>query len=318
MTLPRRPPRPELPESLDERRDALWQHRKALDAWIDEVWEARDGLSLGDRMIRNSVIAALRITGLYNRGCKNALHPVLRERTLPIPKRFDTLDGCRIIHLADPHFDAEAHNLAPTLALLRELDCDIAVFTGDCFYEHDTPAERVLESMRELCGSVQCEGPVYACLGNNDPADFVENSKSINIKWLVNQGQAISVRDDTIWIAGVDDPHKYRCDDIASAMNGTPDDALRVLLAHTPEIDRQAQAHGAHIYLCGHTHGGQLCLPGGFAPYKNGKSRSDQVVGCWQRREMAGHTSAGLGCTAVPTRFNCPPEVVRLTLRAVT
>ena len=60
---------------------------------------------------------------------------------------------------------------------------------------------------------------------------------------------------------GVDDPHFYGCDDLEEALEAVPEDDFKVLLAHTPEIFEKAARSGIHLYLCGHTHAGQIRLP---------------------------------------------------------
>ena len=67
-----------------------------------------------------------------------------------------------------------------------------------------------------------------------------------------------------IFLAGVDDPHFYRADDIEKAASQIPSDAFAILLAHTPEVYDRAMSARFDLMLCGHTHGGQLCLPGGI------------------------------------------------------
>ena len=58
-----------------------------------------------------------------------------------------------------------------------------------------------------------------------------------------------------MWIAGVDDPHYYGCDDLGTALSDVPNDGFKVLLAHTPEMYEEARSAGINLYLCGHTHG---------------------------------------------------------------
>ena len=67
-----------------------------------------------------------------------------------------------------------------------------------------------------------------------------------------------------IFLAGVDDPHFYRADDIEKAASKIPSDAFSILLAHTPEVYDRAMSAKFDLMLCGHTHGDQLCLPGGI------------------------------------------------------
>jgi predicted MPP superfamily phosphohydrolase len=89
-----------------------------------------------------------------------------------------------------------------------------------------------------------------------------------------------------------------------------------VLLSHTPALFREAAAQGFAGMLCGHTHGGQICLPGGIPILTDTTAPRRLARRAWTYRGMAGYTSVGCGCSVVDARFHCPPEVTLHTLRA--
>jgi uncharacterized protein len=91
--------------------------------------------------------------------------------------------------------------------------------------------------------------------------------------------------------------------------------APNVLLVHSPELIDEARDFGAGLYLCGHTHGGQICLPGSIPIITNAACSRRFIAGPWQDGPMAGYTHRGTGVSCVPVRFNCPGEVVVHTLR---
>ncbi len=94
-----------------------------------------------------------------------------------------------------------------------------------------------------------------------------------------------------------------------------PDGAFSILLSHTPEIYRQAaHAHFA-LMLSGHTHGGQLCLPGSIPITLEFGAAAADGGGAWQYNDMSGYTSVGAGSSVVPVRLNCPPEITLHRLR---
>jgi predicted MPP superfamily phosphohydrolase len=70
--------------------------------------------------------------------------------------------------------------------------------------------------------------------------------------------------------------------------------------------------------LCGHTHGGQICLPGGIPVLTDCDAPRRMARGAWRHGRLAGYTSAGSGCSIVDARFHCPPEITLHTLRAGT
>jgi predicted MPP superfamily phosphohydrolase len=108
----------------------------------------------------------------------------------------------------------------------------------------------------------------------------------------------------------VDDPHFYEADNIQKAASHLEPRMAGVLLAHSPEIYRKAAACGFDLLLCGHTHAGQICLPGGVPLMINARLPVRMARGAWQYHKLQGYTSAGAGCSGVDVRFFCPPEVV--------
>jgi predicted MPP superfamily phosphohydrolase len=112
-----------------------------------------------------------------------------------------------------------------------------------------------------------------------------------------------------MYLAGIDDAHYYRVDNIEKAASGIPHDGFSILLSHTPEVYRQAAHAGFDVFLSGHTHGGQICLPGSIPITLGSVLPRRMGSGPWQYGAMIGYTSVGVGCAAVPVRFNCLPEI---------
>jgi hypothetical protein len=84
---------------------------------------------------------------------------------------------------------------------------------------------------------------------------------------------------------------------------------------HTPELVDEAAAAGVDLYLCGHTHGGQICLPWIGPIIVNANCPRRYARGLWRHRHMQGYTSPGVGTSGVPVRFFCPPEIGVIELR---
>ena len=78
---------------------------------------------------------------------------------------------------------------------------------------------------------------------------------------------------------------------------------------HTPEVYRQAAHAGFDLFLSGHTHGGQICLPGSIPITLGSVLPRRMGSGPWNYGEMKGYTSVGVGCAVVPVRINCLPEI---------
>ena len=112
-----------------------------------------------------------------------------------------------------------------------------------------------------------------------------------------------------MYLAGIDDAHWHRTGDIAAAAASIPPGAFSVLLSHTPEVYAEAARAGFRLQLSGHTHGGQICLPGGIAVTLEADLPRRMGSGPWRHDSLIGYTSPGAGCSIVPVRFNCPPEI---------
>jgi predicted MPP superfamily phosphohydrolase len=104
-------------------------------------------------------------------------------------------------------------------------------------------------------------------------------------------------------------------DNIEKASLQIPAGAFSILLSHTPEIYRQAAHANFNLMLSGHTHGGQICLPGSIPITLESKLPRRMGAGPWQHHNMIGYTSVGAGSSVVPVRLNCPPEVTLHCLR---
>ena len=164
-----------------------------------------------------------------------------------------------------------------------------------------------LESVGRLREAVR--GDIYAVLGNHDSIAMVPDLEEMGIRVLLNECAVIDRGPASLYLAGVDDAHFYRADNIEKAAANIPHDSLSILLSHTPEIYRQAAHAGFDLMLSGHTHGGQICLPGGVPILLEAKIPRALGAGAWWRSGMAGYTSVGVGSSVVPVRFNNRPEI---------
>jgi predicted MPP superfamily phosphohydrolase len=138
--------------------------------------------------------------------------------------------------------------------------------------------------------------------------------EAMGIRMLFNECETITRGDQEIYLAGVDDPHFYRADDIKKAASSIPKGAFSILLSHTPETYAQAASEGFDLILSGHTHGGQLCLPGGIPIKLEAALPRAMGAGPWKHAGMTGYTSVGVGTSLLPVRLNCPAEITLHTL----
>ena len=249
----------------------------------------------------------LRATGTYWRGRSNASKVQLRRNDVRIAHLSEAFDGFTILHLSDLHADLSSPALQRVNEMVRDLDYDLCVLTGDYRGRTFGDCGLCLEAIASLREAV-C-GDIYAVLGNHDSIAMVPDFEEIGIRVLLNECAIVNRRSASLYLAGVDDAHFYRADNIEKAAANIPHNSVSILLSHTPEIYRQAAHAGFDLMLSGHTHGGQICLPGGIPILLEAKIPRALGAGAWQYSGMAGYTSVGAGSSVVPVRFNNRPEI---------
>jgi predicted MPP superfamily phosphohydrolase len=136
------------------------------------------------------------------------------------------------------------------------------------------------------------------------PTNAYPDLEALGIRMLLNESVAIDRGRASIYLAGVDDAHFYRADNIEKAAADIPHGSVAVPLSHTPEIYRQAAHAGFDLMLGGHTHRGQICLPRGIPILLEADLPRAFGAGAWRHADMAGYTSVGTGSSVVPVRFN--------------
>ena len=159
------------------------------------------------------------------------------------------------------------------------------------------------------------EDPIYGVLGNHDTICMVPGMEEMGIRMLQNEAETIVRGDQRIHLAGIDDAHYYRVDNIEKVASQFPHDEFSILLSHTPEIYRQAAHADFNLMLSGHTHGGQICLPGSIPITLSSVLPRRMGSGSWKYHDMVGYTSVGAGSVIVPVRLNCLPEMTLHHLR---
>jgi predicted MPP superfamily phosphohydrolase len=258
--------------------------------------------------VHRAISGLVRISGLYGRGSANSRKLEITTNRIELAGLPPGFNGFRILQLTDMHLDSGPTVSGDLRSLLKDIDHDLCVITGDFRFATSGDYRKCLNEASKVVDILP--NPIYAVLGNHDFIEMVTPLEEMGIQLLLNEATRIRFRGEEIWLAGVDDPHFYQTDDLQKARDGTDANSVAILLAHSPEIYRQAAAFGFNLMLCGHTHAGQICLPGGIPVVTNGNCPRQYVVGPWKFQELSGYTSRGVGCSGVPLRFNCPPEIV--------
>ena len=246
---------------------------------------------------------------------------VTRERELAVPGLPPALDGLRVVHVSDTHAGAFTRGpvLAKIAAAVNGLDADLVCFTGDLINaEHeDIPAGCA------CLNACTARHGVYAVEGNHDlfqgKEAFRREVRARGVDLLVDEGRALTIRGVPVDLLGL----RWAADrGLEEAFEATVrgfarrPDAFSLCLAHHPHAFDVAAAAGVPLTLTGHTHGGQLMLPGGVGP---GPVMYRYWSGVYEKVDPAPGAvtvvSNGSG-NWFPLRTFAPAEVVCLVLRA--
>ena len=276
---------------------------------------------IGSTLSRRRMLSSLaRLGGL----ALLAGYPVFIERTwlrvttlrFPIPNLPASFRGYRIVHLTDIH-----HGFLVSLDFVRSvvekanaLEGDVIVCTGD--YVQKRRCHNGLDRVWPVLSELTAPDGVYAVLGNHDHWADTERS----LYWLNRSGQGLRRKvhrlgrgSDGLWLVGAGDLWEDHLP-LDHLLGHLPTDECRIVLAHNPDTADTRYTERVDAFIAGHTHGGQVCIPGlgsPFAPIRNatyawGLRRSPRGVPVF--------ISRGIGWSVVPLRINCPPEIVVLEL----
>ena len=223
-------------------------------------------------------------------------------------------EGLRVVHLTDIHHSlfTPLEEVQVAVEMANGLRPDVVALTGD--YVTLSPSY-IWPAAREL-GKLRARLGVFAVLGNHDfqvDAEAITRAlRAQHIRVLRNSHYALRARSSTLWIVGVDD-HWWQADDLPLAMRHLPAHDPKILLCHNPLGIWQASRHAIDLVLSGHTHGGQVRVPGFRHLYRS--KLGERFVDGWNRLNGTQiYVSRGIGKVVVPIRVACPAEIAVLRL----
>lgn len=267
----------------------------------------------------------------------------ITHTTVPIPGLQPPFEGFRIAHISDIHVDTDfsEFRLQQVVKMVNDLDVDLIIHTGDYVrinrmmnywvrvfsrglikqFRTSDP-EAMFEAAFPALASMKSKYGAYAVLGNHDHwagADLARKyMQKYGLRLLENTSALVTVDNASINIAGVGDLLEGE-QDLAAAFNGTPPstEAPRIVLSHNPDFadDSVVGEMDTALMLSGHTHGGQVTIPGygpPVLPIRNRRYAKGLVDTNWGWI----YISRGIGCTFPPIRINTRPEIAVIELTA--
>jgi predicted MPP superfamily phosphohydrolase len=258
-------------------------------------------------------------------GFAESNHPRLVQIEIPLARLPESFDGFRLVQLSDFHYE-DHYSAVPirrSIAIVNNLRPDLAVFTGDFVtvpvFDRALSVQEVSASS-EPCAAMLSEisGLKYAILGNHDAASYpgriIHALEQAKIPVLRNQSVPIERGRDRIWLAGIDDLLRGM-PDMSATLSGIPEKEATILLAHEPDFADDVSLTSVDLQLSGHSHGGQIWIPGIGAPWLPAMARR-YPRGLNKIGNLTLYTNIGIGTIRAPIRINCPPEITLVTLRA--
>jgi predicted MPP superfamily phosphohydrolase len=256
----------------------------------------------------------MKLFNIYKRGYQNAKNIKVNKIDLYFPDLPCSFENYKILHLSDLHIDSIQGLEDIICEKLNGLEYDLCVLTGDYRKSRQGSLKTILRPMKKLTDCINANDGIYAILGNHDTYLMAEYEDKINVKLLINETVFIKRGNDKIAVTGTDDPFYYFTDQAIIALDEDIN-CFKIALVHTPELYDVAAENGYNLYLCGHTHGGQICLPGGIPIITHQFEGRKFYKGLWKHNSITGYTSCGCGVSGIPLRFYCQGEITFFTLR---
>jgi predicted MPP superfamily phosphohydrolase len=266
------------------------------------------------KLVTATVAPLAAAVGLGRRAIENARSIRLTQLDIFLPALPEPFDGYRILLLSDVHVGRVPGLIENAAAIVRDVPADLAILAGD-IQTLGTPAAAVAaRELAPLLDAIDVRDGTFGVLGNHDTHDLVEAVEMLGVRMLVNEHHIVVRHGAALRLTGIDDVNYFYTEEADATLRTAQDGLPSIALVHSPEMADIAAEAGYALYLAGHTHGGQVCLPGGRPVYTALNRHHDLAAGAWSFGEMRGYTSRGVG-VARPVRFNCPPEIALLRLR---
>lgn len=229
----------------------------------------------------------------------------------------------RLLHFSDLHLERLTKRERRLLQLVRDIKPDLIVITGDFVNLSYNRDPQTYTEIRQFLSELSAPYGVYATLGSPsaDPRDAVETLfGGLDVSLLRQTWRHVDLgQGRELVLIGLDCTHHIPTDAarLARLVQIAPNGVPQLLLHHSPDLALQAAAHGVALYLCGHTHGGQVRLPLIGPVFTSSQLGRRFAMGLYRVGRMALYVSRGVGMEGLSmprVRFLAPPEVTLVTI----
>ncbi len=315
----------ESPSSSTVTIQAVQQGSQARDEWkatrIKLEQSGNASTVLGERAPRKALRRLnpylrklLELSGLYERGRKNAYDIKETELVFELAGLPAEFSDYKVLHLSDLHFPNLPETTQKALQLLDGRSYDLCILTGDYDSRYYMKSESVKSGMQQLMEVLQVRDGYVAVLGNHDGHETVAMLEDLGVTVLTNQSVELVKGAAKILFTGTDDVSVFYTSRAVESLQNSPR-AFKIALVHSPELAEVAEKSGYSLYLSGHTHGGQVCYPTGKPIVTFLRRHMELAKGQWKYGTIQGYTSSGLGVAVLPVRYYCQGEITSITLK---
>jgi uncharacterized protein len=248
--------------------------------------------------------------------------PVVEHVRLRLARLPEAFHEFRVLVMGDFHYGpwVRKGHIEHAVRIGLTLKPHLTIFTGD-FVSHPLlkPNGPAGAKNAEPCAQILQQlavSPVVAILGNHDhwnrPDEVAAALAGRGIPVLRNRAIPIERDGKRIWIVGVDDVYE-KANDLSAALDGVPHDETKIVAVHEPDFADEVARHSVDLQVSGHSHGGQVWIPGIGAPILPALAHK-YPRGLNKAGNLQVYTNRGIGMVAPPVRLNCRPEITLITL----
>lgn len=272
------------------------------------------------KMLGCTFVGSSAVVGAYGYGSRLEAEWLKVEKlSIPVKQLGSSFEGFKIVQMSDFHLYpyTQIELIKRAVNITNSLKPDLITLTGDYVSGEGSSKSEAIFDLAPVLTKLNAKYGVFTVLGNHE---YFTNEKVVlrglkesGLTVLINDGLALSIGQQMLYLAGLDDAWKGN-PDLSKALEKRPGSVPTILLVHEPDFADTYSADGTvSLQLSGHSHGGQIRLPGMGALVLPRHGRK-YVQGLYRVKDMWVYTTRGIGVIGVPVRLNCRPEITEITL----